>query len=410
MINVDNLRNSYPDLIAYLEKTNYSEQYIKRIKHVISRLFETPNAWDSYLDLCNEYVNKSSRTNYYEITTAIGAIMRFDLYGKYPDGRHSGVTRQTSYKLLTAEFRKFIDYYIESENERCKLKASTIDRNARCTASFFLFLQSKGIAALADATEDIILAAFITEDGIFLRGYTVVYCIKSVLCVCERRFPGEGKNVLSLLPKIKRKKKNYPFLTKEESKIVSETLKSESVAMPLRDKAIGIIAYYTGLRWCDIATLELRSIDWERELIIVKQSKTGIPLEIPLTVTVGNAIYDYLTKERPPSTEKTLFFTYDSHPKAIRMCTKGAVAIKMWSFFDIRKGKGERKGFHIFRHHFATTLLERGIPQPIISSTLGQLSPKSLDDYLSADIENLKSCALSIESFPDAIEGVFDNA
>ena len=41
-----------------------------------------------------------------------------------------------------------------------------------------------------------------------------------------------------------------------------------------------------------------------------------------------------------------------------------------------------------------------GIARPVISETLGHTAPKSLDCYLSADIQHLREYALSIEPFP----------
>jgi len=66
----------------------------------------------------------------------------------------------------------------------------------------------------------------------------------------------------------------------------------------------------------------------------------------------------------------------------------------------VRQSKGDRKGFHIFRHHLATALLGNGVPQPVISRTLGHTSPASLEAYLSADFLHLKECAINIERFP----------
>jgi len=60
-----------------------------------------------------------------------------------------------------------------------------------------------------------------------------------------------------------------------------------------------MLAHYTGLRGCDIAGLTIDSIDWDRDFIHIKQQKTEIPLELPLTAVVGNGIYDYLTSESP---------------------------------------------------------------------------------------------------------------
>jgi len=74
----------------------------------------------------------------------------------------------------------------------------------------------------------------------------------------------------------------------------------------------------------------------------------------------------------------------------------------------IRQTKGERRGFHIFRHRVATELLGSGIARPVISKILGQDEPESLEAYIGADFVHLKECSLSMERFPIG-EGVFSN-
>lgn len=67
---------------------------------------------------------------------------------------------------------------------------------------------------------------------------------------------------------------------------------------------------------------------------------------------------------------------------------------------DIRNLHGDTKGFHLFRHHVATSLLGSEVETAVISRTLGHSSPESLDTYLDADFIHLKECALSIRCFP----------
>ncbi len=73
----------------------------------------------------------------------------------------------------------------------------------------------------------------------------------------------------------------------------------------------------------------------------------------------------------------------------------------------IRQGKNDRKSIHLFRHHVATSLLQAGVQQPVISAALGHASPDSLDRYLSAEFKRLKECSLGIEAFPVRKE-IFD--
>jgi integrase len=89
--------------------------------------------------------------------------------------------------------------------------------------------------------------------------------------------------------------------------------------------------------------------------------------------------------------------------------TSGSIANivgKILHAAGIRQSQGERRGTHIFRHYLASSLLENGIPQPVISKVLGHTAPNSLEPYLRADFIHLKECALSIDCFP-VFEEVF---
>ena len=146
--------------------------------------------------------------------------------------------------------------------------------------------------------------------------------------------------------------------------------------------------------------MTLDSVDWDRDIIYIIQQKTEFPLELPLTAIVGNAIYDYLTSERPYTESRYLFVSQNKPYVRLKSRSIGNVAVRIMKAAGIRQSKGDRKGFHIFRHHLATALLGNGIPQPVISRTLGHTSPDSLETYLSADFLHLKECSINIERFP----------
>ena len=73
----------------------------------------------------------------------------------------------------------------------------------------------------------------------------------------------------------------------------------------------------------------------------------------------------------------------------------------------IRQSPGDRRGSHIFRYHFATTMLANGIAQPIITESMGHSQPLSLEPYLYADIVHLKECAIDVKEYSIKKE-VFD--
>jgi integrase len=213
---------------------------------------------------------------------------------------------------------------------------------------------------------------------------------------------------LAFLPALRETRKNIQYLTSEEIQKIKNTLADSENPLALGDKAIGMLALYTGLRGCDIAGMTLDSIDWDRELIYIRQQKTEFPLELPLTAIVGNAIYDYLTSERPHTESRYLSVTQNKPYDRFKSRSIGNVADRIMKAAGIRQTKGDRKGFHIFRHHLATALLGNGVPQPVISRTLGHTSPDSLEAYLSADFPHLKECSINIERFPVS-EGVFSH-
>ena len=178
-------------------------------------------------------------------------------------------------------------------------------------------------------------------------------------------------------------------------------LSEENNGLSLRDKAIGTIAMYTGLRSCDIVALQMKNIDWDNDLIILSQQKTGNTLKLPLMPIVGNAIFEYILKERSSKSTALNIFVYATWPYSnLGRHSMYDVSDKILETAGLRRNAGDRRGFHLFRHHIATKMLGNNIPRPIISATLGHSCPESLNTYLSADFIHLREFALSIEKYP----------
>jgi integrase len=151
------------------------------------------------------------------------------------------------------------------------------------------------------------------------------------------------------------------------------------------------------------------AIDWINDRLYINQQKTDVPLGLPLTAIVGNALHDYLIFERPESDSDYIFISSNRPFGRLKDRSVGNISIKIMSAAGIRQSKGDRRGLHIFRHHLATELLGNDIPQPVISRVVGHTAPNSLEPYLRADFKHLKECALSIEKYP-LPKGVLCNA
>jgi site-specific recombinase XerD len=178
-------------------------------------------------------------------------------------------------------------------------------------------------------------------------------------------------------------------------------------SLSLRDRSIGLLLIFSGIRAIDISLMKCSSIDWIQSSLSFIQEKTDQPVEIPMNSVTGNMIYDYITKERPDSDNQYLFLPESSHHKGHLSSTGIAnIVKKLFRVAKIRQNPGDRQGTHIFRHHLATSLLENNVSCPVITNTLGHTSPTSLEDYIRADFKHLKDCSLSIDQFPVG-NGVF---
>jgi len=410
-MNVENLRAKHPELLDYLKKEGYCEDYVNQIRRQINHILRgaEEKSWSSYSDVYLEYANKSTSSQYLRNKrTFLGLIEHFEVYGQYPDRRRrQKIVRRDSYHYLAEEFKAAIDYYCAAEKKRGKTE-TVIYGESHNAATFLYTLQEKGITTPGEITEEAVLSVFVLPDGNLRRSCSYKKNIAAVFKACIPQDPVIFNRILSFLPKLREKRKNIQYLSPEEITAIKETLADENSPLSLRDRAVGMLAMNTGLRMCDIAGMTKDSIDWDNDLIFINQQKTEVPLELPLTAVTGNAVYDYLTEERPKTECEHIFVSEHSNDRGLKSASLGNISDKIMAAAGIRQNKGDRRGFHIFRHRLATELLGNGVARPVISKILGHDSPDSLDTYLSADFKHLKECSLGVERFPMS-EGVLLN-
>lgn len=406
-----NLLEHHQELLFYMESNEYSKLYISRFRDEISWILQNAETkqWASYTDIYLEYTH-SLHSKYYlrDKKTIIGAIEQFDLYGNYPNGRRRHMLfNRGAYHLLAPEFQKLIDFYCKAEENRGK-KDTTICNESHHAASFLLAIQKDGTDSLEKVTEDQVISFFVSEEGVPIKSYSYKKDIAAVLKVGLAWNEKECGRIFCFLPALRKVRKNIQYLTDEEILRIRVPLDDSGNDLTLRDRAVGMLLMYTGLRSCDVAGMTMDAVDWKNNRIHIHQQKTKVPLELPLSAMVGNAIYDYLSSERPDSGERHLFLSLTKPFTPLESGSIRNITGKIMKEAGVRQSPGMRKGVHIFRHHVASSLLGNGIPQPVISRILGHAVPDSLEPYLCADFIHLKECALDISGFPVAGE-VFGN-
>lgn len=163
-----------------------------------------------------------------------------------------------------------------------------------------------------------------------------------------------------------------------------------------RDYAMILVTTRLGLRATDVCDLRFNSLQWEQNLIVLKQNKTGEMIELPLLAEIGEAIIDYLKYGRPESELPYVFLHVIPPYDRLNRSTLHSIVCKYMRLAGI-KFEGTRKhGPHALRHSLAGILLEKKTPVSVISEVLGHRSTESTRFYLRIDINTLRQCALEV--------------
>ena len=402
----ENLLANSEALIEHMRQDGHSENYIRSIKIEIRWLKDHGGGISSYEEACRVREARTASAHmrrHYRLM--YGVLMRFDLHGEYPDFRMSRPLRKYGARYqLDGEFAEIVDLFEEAARLR-GLEESTIAGDAANAACFLLAMRGRGASSLSEITEDDALSFFVDGEGRPSLSHSYAKNVRTVLESDLGPLSDDARAVAAFLPRIRPKRKNVQYLQPEEVEDVRAALEDAEAPLTLRDRAIGSLLLFVGLRACDIAGLETGDISWERDEISVVQKKTGSPLALPLTAPVGNALYDYLTQGRPESDDPHVFLGL-SRPHA--PMTPGAVWHSARRIFDAAgiRPPGERRGTHLFRYNAATAMVGAGVARPVASAVLGHDDPNSLDYYLFADVVHLRECALDVGRFP-VREGVF---
>lgn len=398
-----NIHQRCETLLNYAKYNGYSQGYITGLKREIEFIhqFSEENPLgtyeDYYLHIKSEAKSASTLKHRQQV---LGRIVQFDQFGIFPNKAKPFVfLRKDEFESLHEQFKRFIFIYCEIMEKR-SLALSTIKSRRGVLVKFFFYLSINGIFNFEDITNTVVLDYF--YDGInHIKGYDVVKIIKLavVTCINENADIKGLDNLRRYLPLLHKCHTVYPYLSDTEAEQILDVLIGGTSNLSFRDRAMGLLFYHTGIRRGDVAMFKHEYIDWDACTITFYQSKNSTYSTIPLRPVIGNAIFDYVTQERPQCGSGYLFLTIDRPYRPLQGGSIYDVLDKIFKLAEVR-ADGGRKGTHIFRHHFTRRLIERKYDTRMITSLLGHTSTSSIDAYLQSDFESLKSCALSIEQYP----------
>ena len=196
-------------------------------------------------------------------------------------------------------------------------------------------------------------------------------------------------NPASLLPSLKAAKRLPEFIPEKElnSLLDADLLWGEGFA-GLRNRAVIVLLYATGIRLSELTGLTVSGVNLDegRIKVLGKRNRERI---IPLLPEVVSILYRYkqaLHEETLPDRDHPFFFMTDSgkplYPVWVNRLTRSVLSGVM----ALRK-----KSPHIFRHTFATHLLNHGADITAIKNLLGHASLGVTQIYTHNTFKTLKA-------------------
>ena len=159
---------------------------------------------------------------------------------------------------------------------------------------------------------------------------------------------------------------------------------------PLRVLAMVRLALDLGLRIGEIARLEMADFNWRAGTVILKGTKSGHQDVLPLPVTTGQALAEYLRHERPTSTLPTLFVRKMApHDKPISVnMVRSAISNAL------RSAGIAHTRCHSLRHTLACRMVNNGSSIKEVADVLRHRSLNTSLIYAKLDLQLLAEVAL----------------
>ena len=379
------LSSKWQMLINYISCEGYSEKEIQSFQEALNLISKrcAQRDLDGYNRLRHRY--KSHKSQFL-------SWMLFDFYDMMPTNRKY---YPSDYDLLDRPYRELIDEGMKAGKSN-NLRDSTISIEAASVASFFLYLQRTGITSFYEIQEKHI-RNYIQKNHC---EQIIVYRIGLFI----KRLSGQIKDIrlnriADLFPKQRAQKKVYPAMSKEERGKLEAFLLAPQSQISLLERAVGITFLYTGMRKEDLLNLKLSDIDWAQNVIRYSQDKNGNINVLPLRPVVGNYLLKYIQNERPVGDCEFLFLNKKKVRGKHQRFNISELVNRLYDLTGIRQGR-VRKGTHLLRHSLADELVNSGSDLAIVSKILGHKDPETTLGYLSANIEQLRECALDVSQYP----------
>jgi integrase/recombinase XerD len=281
----------------------------------------------------------------------------------------------------------FINDFIDYLRFERRLSKNTIVSYQRDLEKYRFFLNVNKIKKILNVSNDQIL--YFLEFLYKTQNSSSVSRILSTLRTFYKYLVRDGKiqkNPFSSIKNPKLPKKILEILDEQEVKKFLESIPSSSY-LELRDKAMLELLYSCGMRVSEIVDLKLSDIDFDEGLIrfIGKGNKERIT---PVGDTAKDCLEKYIRAAR---------YNLERERKSESVfLNKNGQKITRQGFWKILKKYAGKVNIsknlypHLFRHSYATHMLERGADLRIVQELLGHSSISTTEIYTNINKKHVK--------------------
>lgn len=286
---------------------------------------------------------------------------------------------------MTLQDSHYIESYISHLRFERRLSANTYSAYERDINRFAEFAAQHAIVSFLDVTPTLVrlYAGSLFRNGLSgrsirrelsaLRGF-YVYLIR------------EGKAQTNPALGISAPKLNQQLPEFLDIEQIAQLLNiAPDSFLAIRDRAILELFYSSGLRLSELANLVIMDVDWGQATVRVvgKGSKTRV---VPVGRMAMSALRSWLEARAgcvPAMTESALFVGQSGRPLGVR-----AIQLRV-DYWTSKTGLDTNVHPHMFRHSFASHLLESSGDLRAVQELLGHVDISSTQIYTHLDFQRL---------------------
>lgn len=287
--------------------------------------------------------------------------------------------------------------WYEAYCRRKGLRESSVKLYMKICPSFVRGLSDAGAVTVSD-----IKASHIIKASLSLKSGYYLSSIHTFLnALAENSLT--NRNYAYILPYFKRPQP-VPSVYSPEEILRIEAAVRHSDSCGRRNYAMLLLATRLGIRAGDISRMTFDNLDFESEVIHLKQQKTAMPLCLPMLSEIKAALLDYIDNERPALDCPYVFLCIK--PPYMNISVQA-----IWKFttraikaagIDI---SGRKTGAHAFRSSLASSMINGNIPYEAVRKILGHNEQNAIKSYARLDTGQLRIYALDVPPATGAFAG-----